>query len=75
MLLGNPSPTTLSEFKKLREDEGISSLKIYMTYAALKLDDGQILDVMLEARRQGITTVSMSLKAEYGVEPHAISKR
>ena len=47
MLLANPSETTLSEFAKLRSDEGISSLKIYMTYAALQLNDGQILDVLL----------------------------
>lgn len=57
MLLANPSATTLSEFEKLRKEEGISSLKIYMTYAALQLDDGQILDVLLEARKQGITTM------------------
>ncbi|KAF2097612.1 D-hydantoinase [Rhizodiscina lignyota] len=57
MLLANPSDTTLSEFAKLRSDEGISSLKIYMTYAALQLNDGQILDVLLEARKQRITTM------------------
>ncbi|KAF2734887.1 D-hydantoinase [Polyplosphaeria fusca] len=56
LLVGNPSERALSEFKTLRE-EGISSLKIYMTYAALKLHDGQILDVLLEARKQKITTM------------------
>lgn len=56
LLVGNPSERALSEFKTLRE-EGISSLKIYMTYEALQLHDGQILDVLMEARKQGITTM------------------
>jgi dihydropyrimidinase len=56
LLVGNPSERALSEFATLRE-EGISSLKIYMTYEALRLHDGQILDVLLEARRQRITTM------------------
>lgn len=56
MIVGNPSERALSEFKTLRE-EGISSLKIYMTYEALQLRDGQILDVLLEARTQQITTM------------------
>ncbi|OCK75446.1 D-hydantoinase [Lepidopterella palustris CBS 459.81] len=56
LLVSNPSPLALSEFKTLRE-EGISSLKIYMTYEALQLHDGQILDVLLEARKQKITTM------------------
>ncbi|RII17374.1 D-hydantoinase [Alternaria sp. MG1] len=56
IIVGNPSERALSEFKTLRE-EGISSLKIYMTYEALQLHDGQILDILLEARKQGITTM------------------
>ncbi|KAF2462427.1 D-hydantoinase [Lineolata rhizophorae] len=56
LLVSNPSATALSEFAALRA-QGISSLKIYMTYAALQLDDGQILDVLLAARAQGITTM------------------
>jgi dihydropyrimidinase len=56
LLVGNPSEKALTEFKTLRE-EGISSLKIYMTYEALQLNDGQILDILLEARKTGITTM------------------
>lgn len=56
MLVGNPSEQVLSEFPTLLS-EGISSLKIYMTYAALQLSDDQILDVLLESRRHGITTM------------------
>ncbi len=56
LLVGNPTTSALGEFPALRE-EGISSLKIYMTYEALQLRDNQILDVLLEARKNGITTM------------------
>lgn len=56
MLVGHPGEQALSEFPKLRE-RGISSLKIYMTYQALQLRDDQILDVLLESRKEGITTM------------------
>jgi dihydropyrimidinase len=56
LLVSNPSETALADFPKLRE-RGISSLKIYMTYAALQLNDSQILDVLLAARENGITTL------------------
>ena len=56
LIVSNPTEHALSEFKSLRS-AGISSLKIYMTYEALQLRDNQILDVLLEARREGITTM------------------
>jgi dihydropyrimidinase len=56
LLVSNPSPTALSEFAALKV-EGITSLKIYMTYAALQLHDDQILDILLESRKQRITTM------------------
>ena len=56
LLISDPTPSVLSEFSALR-DEGVSSLKIYMTYEALQLRDNQILDVLLEARRNSITTL------------------
>ena len=56
MLVGHPGEQALSEFPKLVE-EGITSLKIYMTYEALQLRDDQILDVLLASRAQGITTM------------------
>jgi dihydropyrimidinase len=56
MLVSNPSPAVLDEFPTIRA-RGISSLKIYMTYAALQLRDNQILDVLLASRRAGITTM------------------
>lgn len=56
LLIANPSEGCLAEFPELRR-RGISSLKIYMTYAALQLNDSQILDVLLAAREHGITTM------------------
>ncbi|KAK3079223.1 hypothetical protein LTS18_005423, partial [Coniosporium uncinatum] len=56
VLMANPSKTALSEFSQLRAN-GISSIKIYMTYEALQLNDSQVLDVLLEARRHQITTM------------------
>jgi dihydropyrimidinase len=56
LLVSNPSDQVLAEFPVLMS-EGISSIKIYMTYAAFKLSDHQILDVLLESRRNGITSM------------------
>ena len=56
LLLSNPSSSVLNEFPTLRQ-KGISSLKIYMTYEALQLRDNEILDVLLTARQNNITTM------------------
>ncbi|KAH8701583.1 aminohydrolase [Talaromyces proteolyticus] len=56
LLVSNPTSQALDEFSILRE-RGISSIKIYMTYEALQLRDNQILDVLLKARTEGITTM------------------
>lgn len=57
LLLSNPRPDVLTEFKALKEDYGVSSVKIYMTYTALQLRDDQILSVLLEARQHEILTM------------------
>jgi dihydropyrimidinase len=56
LICSNAGPTAISEFAALRE-AGISSLKIYMTYEALQLQDSEILDVLFEARKQKIVTM------------------
>ncbi|KAE8351908.1 hypothetical protein BDV28DRAFT_162075 [Aspergillus coremiiformis] len=56
MIVSNPCQQVLDEFPVLRE-RGISSVKIYMTYEALQLRDRQILDVLLQARTHGVTTM------------------
>ena len=56
MIVANPSQQALDEFPALRE-RGVSSVKIYMTYEALQLRDREILDVLLQARKYGVTTM------------------
>lgn len=53
LIVSDPTPTVLNEELPGLIAEGYTSFKIYMTYDDLKLDDGQILDVLDVARRQG----------------------
>ncbi|EPQ51462.1 D-hydantoinase [Gloeophyllum trabeum ATCC 11539] len=58
LILTNPTPKILQqELPVLVKDEGISSVKLYMTYQPLKLVDRQILDVMTSTRALGMTTM------------------
>ncbi|CAI6096253.1 unnamed protein product [Clonostachys chloroleuca] len=57
LLIADPNPEALQELKALKEEEGISSIKIYMTYTALQLRDDQILSVLLHARQHEILTM------------------
>ena len=53
LIVSDPTDTVLnSELPSLIRD-GYTSFKLYMTYDDLKLDDGQILDVLALARREG----------------------
>lgn len=53
MIVSDPTPTVLHEELPALIQEGYTSFKIYMTYDDLKLDDGQILDVLSVAREYG----------------------
>jgi dihydropyrimidinase len=53
LIVSDPTPTVLAEELPSLIAEGYTSFKIYMTYDDLKLDDGQILDVLEVARRHG----------------------
>jgi dihydropyrimidinase len=57
LLMSNPTVELSKDFKALKEQEGISSIKIYMTYTALQLRDGEILSVLLAARENQILTM------------------
>jgi dihydropyrimidinase len=53
LIVSDPTPEVLNvELPELIR-EGYSSFKIYMTYDDLKLDDGQMLDVLEVARQHG----------------------
>jgi dihydropyrimidinase len=41
----------------MAEKEGITSVKLYMTYPAMKLGDGDLLEVMMRTRELGMTTM------------------
>ncbi|HEX3208836.1 MAG TPA: hypothetical protein VHQ91_05630, partial [Geminicoccaceae bacterium] len=51
MIVSDPSADVLAELPALIRD-GYSSLKLFMTYPLLRLDDGQILDLLSLARRE-----------------------
>ncbi|KAI1500467.1 hypothetical protein F5X99DRAFT_235987 [Biscogniauxia marginata] len=57
LLVSNPCERALSEFARLASAEGVTSLKIYMTYSALQLRDDAILSVLLAARQNRILTM------------------
>ncbi|RMX06369.1 dihydropyrimidinase [Corticibacter populi] len=53
LIVTDPTPAVLEEELPALIAEGFTSFKIYMTYDDMKLDDGQILDVLAVARRHG----------------------
>ncbi|TKX21285.1 dihydropyrimidinase-like protein [Elsinoe australis] len=57
-ILTNPTPTILnSELPLLSTREGITSMKLYMTYDSMKLSDASVLSVLLACRSLGMTTM------------------
>jgi dihydropyrimidinase len=53
LIVSDPTPAVLQQELPALIAEGYSSFKIYMTYDDLKLDDGQMLDVLSVAREHG----------------------
>ncbi len=53
LIVSDPTPEVLAQELPALIAEGYTSFKIYMTYDDLKLDDGQILDVLDVARQHG----------------------
>lgn len=57
-ILTNPTREILeNELPGLAKDEGITSVKLYMTYEAMKLGDRQILDILFACKALGMTTM------------------
>lgn len=57
-ILTSPSQLILrDELPRMVRNEGISSVKLYMTYPAMKLGDGDMLQVMMRTRELGMTTM------------------
>lgn len=58
VILTNPTEAVLEdELPRLVAEEGISSVKLYMTYEPMKLGDADLFSVMMRARGLGITTM------------------
>lgn len=58
LILTNPTKDVLEkELPSFVEKEGITSVKLYMTYDLLKLNDAELLDIMMVTRRYGMTTM------------------
>jgi dihydropyrimidinase len=53
LIVSDPTPQVLEHELPALIAEGYTSFKVYMTYDDLKLDDGQILDVLSVAREHG----------------------
>ena len=53
LIVSDPTPQVLEHELPALIAEGYTSFKVYMTYDDLKLDDGQILDVLSLAREHG----------------------
>jgi dihydropyrimidinase len=57
LIISDPTPQALGQDLPALIRQGYTSLKIYMTYDALRLSDRQMLDVMAVARREGAMTM------------------
>lgn len=57
-ILTNPTKDILrDELPVLAKEEGITSVKLYMTYEPMKLTDRELLDIMMACRSLGMTTM------------------
>ena len=65
IIVRNDADILENELPVLIKDWGISSCKLFLTYATQRLTDSQMLDVMFAARKNSITTVSCSLSTWY----------
>lgn len=58
IILTNPTKQILdNELPSIVKEMGITSIKLYMTYDPMKLNDREILDIMTTTRRLGMTTM------------------
>jgi dihydropyrimidinase len=57
LIVSDPTPQLLHDELPRLVAEGCTSLKLYMTYDDLKLNDRQILDLLAVARREGAFTM------------------
>jgi dihydropyrimidinase len=54
LIVGDPTPQVLSRELPELIEQGCTSIKIYLTYEGLKLDDYEVLTILDLARREGV---------------------
>lgn len=54
LIVGDPSPQVITEELPQLIEEGCTSIKLFLTYEGLKLDDYEVLTVLELARREGV---------------------
>jgi dihydropyrimidinase len=54
LIVGDPTPRVLAEELPALIEQGCTSIKLYLTYEGLKLDDYEILTILSLARREGV---------------------
>ena len=57
LIVSDPSPQVMGQELPGLIKDGYTSFKVYMTYDQLKIDDGQMLDVLALARAEGAMTM------------------
>ena len=57
LIISDPTEQILGQELPALIKDGYTSFKVYMTYELLKIDDGQMLDVLSVARRYGAMTM------------------
>ena len=57
LIISDPTEQVLGQELPALIMDGYTSFKVYMTYELLKIDDGQMLDVLAVARRHGAMTM------------------
>lgn len=54
LIVGDPTPEVLAEELPALIEQGCTSIKLYLTYEGLKLEDYEVLTVLELARREGV---------------------
>ena len=57
LIISDPTDEVLNQELPLAIEQGITSFKVYMTYDALLVDDGQMLDILAVAKKYGALTM------------------
>ena len=55
--IGEKDARNEGELKRMVDEEGITSIKLYMTYPAFRLGDREILEVLMRCREVGMTVM------------------